>query len=135
LDNYYLSKEDYDVIFEYSLDAHFDKQVKAIPSAVKSTLTRTYNKEAHLAPYIIGASTVGKRGASSSSLGAIKADEEAEPETNGDEGDDDSVGDGEADDDISKDKSIKAKAVTSKAKGAAAKGSKAGSSSRKKSSK
>lgn len=52
MDEYYLTKEDWDAIVELSVGpAYNEETLKKIPSAVKSAFTRTYNKADHPVAY------------------------------------------------------------------------------------
>jgi len=52
MDDYYLSKEDWDTIVELGVDDYAqDITMKKIPSATKSALTRKYNSSEHPIPF------------------------------------------------------------------------------------
>ncbi|KAK4704443.1 replication factor C subunit 1, partial [Phenoliferia sp. Uapishka_3] len=123
MDNYFITKEDWDAIVELGVGDGFrdDEVLKMIPSAVKSTFTRTYNKGEHPAPFHKhDSSRIPKK------LPAASApdNEEVMLEDVESEEDDDfgSSGEDDADHGVSKDKAIKMvgkkpkKAVSTKAK-------------------
>lgn len=103
LDAYTILKEDYDSLLDLGIGKIDGPTLLAkIPTAVKSALTRTYNKEAHLIPYSIA--TLSKKQSFSP---AMPEPEDREIELVDDDEEKD------LSEDLSKDKMIKAK--TSKA--------------------
>lgn len=60
MDDYYLTREDYDTLFELALKP--DTFIGKIPTAAKSAFTRTYNKASHPTHHIavIGAKAAKK---------------------------------------------------------------------------
>ncbi|ODV58402.1 replication factor C subunit 1 [Ascoidea rubescens DSM 1968] len=120
LDNYYLSKEDWENILEFSMGNNPYKAetvAKQLPTQVKSGFTRKYNLAKH--PVAInrpGLTTAGK-----GDISSVQPDLEdvVEDDTVEDKADDDD--DNKKDEDITKDKLIKAKkpkAVKTKASAA-----------------
>lgn len=65
MDNYYLSKEDWDTILELGIGKNDAKKVlDSIPSATKSAFTRKYNQENHPQPFLKAVTITKGRGAS-----------------------------------------------------------------------
>ncbi|CAG8489216.1 12876_t:CDS:10 [Ambispora leptoticha] len=116
MDEYFLTKEDWDVMLEMGL-AHNDgdKILKKISSAVKSAFTRKYNSTSHPTPYTRGnvSAKAAKAIPSSKEVPdieeAIEVDEILEEE--------ESVSSNE--DDLTQDKNIKKKSGTGKGRAAA----------------
>ncbi|KAI9098333.1 putative DNA replication factor C subunit Rfc1 [Phlyctochytrium arcticum] len=127
MDEYYLTKDDWDAILDLGVGMNAPtKLLSKIPTAVKTSFTRTYNKMSHPTPLI---TTSVVKSSKKAAAGPVPDLEEAVEPEEVDEGD---AGDDEEDDevDISKDKMIKQKTVkSSAAKGKAKAG---GSGSRKK---
>ncbi|KAJ3410904.1 hypothetical protein HDV05_003035 [Chytridiales sp. JEL 0842] len=93
MDEYYLTKDDWDAILDIGLESCSGKALTAnIPTNVKSTFTRTYNKGNHPVPYITS-SALGKPAKSSRRdvpdfEDAVEVDDEDVEEEEGDEGSD-----------------------------------------------
>ncbi|CED83681.1 dna replication factor large subunit [Phaffia rhodozyma] len=126
MDEYYLSKEDWDSIVELGVGERKDETIlKKIPTSVKSTFTRNYNKKDH--PIAVHKATnvpVAKKLAA-----GPKADHEDVQDVDDDLGDEESEREDTGDaDDFSKDKLIKQPKAT---KGKAAAKSKAASKAKK----
>ncbi|KAF9027058.1 hypothetical protein BGZ52_004940, partial [Haplosporangium bisporale] len=116
MDNYYLTKEDWDTILELGICKNDGKAVlDKIPTNVKSTFTRKYNQEAHPQPFLKPTIATKGRGSSSGGMAAEEPDSldvvEADVAVPDDEPEEDP--DSES---IEKDRNIKQK----KAKGGAA---------------
>ncbi|OWB76314.1 DNA binding protein [[Candida] boidinii] len=119
LDEYYFTKEDWDVIMDFGVGKYkMDGALKQIPTAVKSQFTRKYNSTTHhMAIYKTGDS-VSKRGATSAPRPDLE--DVVEDDTAGDKKDEDDEEEG----DLKKDKlikEVKPKKSTAKSKGAASK--------------
>lgn len=106
MDDYFLTKEDWDVVAELGVgNGNYEARVKALPSTVKSAFTRTYNKASHPVPYMKSASNFSTKATAATmssdvpDLEETVGEETAPPE-------EDAGGDDE-DDDMSKDKYIK----------------------------
>uniref|UniRef100_A0A060T2G1 Replication factor C subunit 1 n=1 Tax=Blastobotrys adeninivorans TaxID=409370 RepID=A0A060T2G1_BLAAD len=102
MDNYYLTKEDWDVIMELGVGPKSGEALaKGLPTAVKTAFTRKYNASDHPVPFMKSAQSL----AVSKKVSVDKPDfedvieQEPEPEDDKEEANDD--------DDISKDKYIK----------------------------
>lgn len=117
LDEYYFTKEDWDVIMEFGVGKYkMDGALKQIPTAVKSQFTRKYNSTTHhMAIYKTGDS-VSKRGAASAPRPDLE--DVVEDDTAVDKKDEDDEEEG----DLKKDKlikEVKPKKPAAKSKGAA----------------
>lgn len=125
MDDYYITREDWDVIMELSVAPPGMKRVedimKSIPTAVKSSFTRKYNATSHLVPFMKSAASL--KGAPSAAAVIPDIAETLGEEIEKDDDEEQKQGD---DDDISKDKYIKvskpkkkqpAKSKATKAKG------------------
>lgn len=102
MDEYYLTKEDWDIIMELGVGAgSYEAKAKGLPTAVKSGFTRKYNKDPHPVPFMKSAGSLAVKS-------TVTADVPDLEETIGEEivadDDDDKKDD---DDDLSKDKYIK----------------------------
>ncbi|KAG0015396.1 hypothetical protein BGZ81_011702 [Podila clonocystis] len=116
MDNYYLSKEDWDTILELGICKNDGKAVlDKIPTNVKSTFTRKYNQESHPQPFLKPTVATKGRGSSSGGMAAEEPDSLDVVEADVAVPDDEPEEDPEAES-IEKDKNIKQK----KAKGGAA---------------
>ncbi|CUS20441.1 LAQU0S01e06656g1_1 [Lachancea quebecensis] len=120
MDDYYLSKEDWDSIMEFMIGSDkTDLQIKKIPTAVKSGFTRKYNSMVHpVAIYKTGSTTaVGAKSATIPDFeDIVDADDNVPPADEEEESKDDT--------DFKKDKLIKQgkpKAASKRAVGAARK--------------
>lgn len=112
MDDYYLTKEDWDTIMEFLIGpASTDSVIKKIPTAVKTAFTRKYNSMTHpVAIYRAGTTTMASSAAADQTPDfedIVDADDAAPPAEN-EEPDDDA--------DLKKDKLIKQKAKPSKRK-------------------
>ncbi|SCV71538.1 BQ2448_3126 [Microbotryum intermedium] len=121
LDNYYLTKEDWDSIVELGVGDHASEPLlKKIPAAAKATFTRKYNASDHPVPF--NKNSVGKPAIKIANAGPVPDLEEAllddEEVLDSDEGEDNE--DSGSDLDISKDKLIKNKATGANKKGKSA---------------
>ncbi|KAF8341289.1 replication factor RFC1 C terminal domain-containing protein [Cantharellus anzutake] len=107
MDQYYISKEDWDTIVELGVgDYAQDVVMKKIPSAVKSALTRKYNSSEHPVPFH-KATELGSRLAKKIAKGEVPDQEDViEFDEAEDEVDEASA---EEDNDLSRDKFIKGK--------------------------
>lgn len=121
MDQYYLTKEDWDVIMELSVGPNKGEELaKKLPTQVKSGFTRKYNSTDHPVPFMKSASQLAPKKSSTNEpapdIDDIIGQDSAEPEPAEDEKEEDP-------DDISKDKYIKvgkpkkSKASTTKANG------------------
>lgn len=136
MDDYYLTKEDWDVIMELGVGPKKPEDlIKGIPTAIKSGFTRKYNSTSHPVPFMRSASSLSAKAVSGGSGGEVPDLEETlgeEPSSaggggGGDDDDDGGAGNGgDNDDDITKDKYIKM--AKPKAKGKATSKRVAGSS-------
>lgn len=106
MDEYYLTREDWDVISELGIGkGNFEKEIKALPTAVKATFTRNYNKASHPVPFMKSASMFSAKATAASvpteipDLEETIGEEKPVPEED--------AGDEEDDMDMSKDKYIK----------------------------
>ncbi|KAG0099889.1 hypothetical protein BGZ93_005344 [Podila epicladia] len=116
MDNYYLSKEDWDTILELGLCKNDGKAVlDKIPTSVKSTFTRKYNQESHPQPFLKPTVATKGRGSSSGGIAVEEPDSLDVVEADVAVPDDEPEEDPEAES-IEKDRNIKQK----KAKGGAA---------------
>ncbi|GMM37221.1 replication factor C subunit 1 [Saccharomycopsis crataegensis] len=110
LDNYYLTKEDWEYVLDFGVGTNpykLDIVQKKIASTVKSSFTRKYNASTHpVAIYVVGTAGVGRGGASSAKPDLDEAAAE-DAEENNDEDD-------EEEQDIKKDKLIKQKKAPAK---------------------
>ncbi|KAG0307441.1 hypothetical protein BGZ97_000403 [Linnemannia gamsii] len=128
MDDYYLSKEDWDTILELGIGRNDAKAVlDKIPTNVKTAFTRKYNSSSHPQPYLKATVVTKGRGSaagnggseeSPDNLDVVEADAEVPEEV-------DQAAEDAEDESIEKDRNIKQK----KAKGAAAKGKAAAKSS------
>lgn len=107
MDDYYLTREDWDVIMELGVAPRDAKRsedvVKSIPAAVKSSFTRKYNTSSHPVPFMKSASSLKAIATSSSAIPDLE-------ETLGEEiikEEEDEQKEEDDDDDITKDKYIK----------------------------
>jgi replication factor C subunit 1 len=122
MDNYYLTKEDWDVIMELGVGPDSpEPKAKGLPTAVKSAFTRKYNSAEHPVPYMksVGAMAAEAKGQPKADKpdleDVIEDDVEVPEEESQDKGEQD---------DITKDKYIniakpKGKAAAAKGKAAA----------------
>ncbi|KAJ3355942.1 hypothetical protein HDU83_002227 [Entophlyctis luteolus] len=123
MDDYYLTREDWESILDLGLEECGTKQLTAgIAGAVKSAFTRTYNKGNHPKPFMT-TSLIGKVAKTSADSGSAAADLEDVLENDDDAviatGSGDESANGEEDDDaVTKDRLIKQKNTTTKGKGA-----------------
>ncbi|BFZ58178.1 DNA replication factor C complex subunit Rfc1 [Savitreella phatthalungensis] len=120
MDDYYISREDYDNLGELVIGSDVD-----IPSTIKAAFTRQYNKQPHNTPFIdVGSTAAPKRLVSADAVpdieDAIEQDEEVPADDEEQE---------DREEDITKDKSIKVASKKTTAKSAA---KRAGSSKQKK---
>ncbi|KAI8321288.1 DNA replication factor C, large subunit [Martensiomyces pterosporus] len=124
MDHYYLTKDNWDAMLNLHLDG--EAMLKKIPSAVKASFTREYNKASHPVAFqeSRGASAVK---ALSAAAASIKPDSEDFIENDDDTGDDegdenasDSEGDGLGSDKLIKAAKPKGKAAAKATKGKAA---------------
>ncbi|KAI3641602.1 hypothetical protein MIR68_000353 [Amoeboaphelidium protococcarum] len=111
LDEYYLSKEDWEAMLELSLgDYQQDRVMKKIPTSVKSAFTRQYNKQSHNTPFAIQNIPKKIKGTGMSMKVDLEeladADYAEEEEQNPDGGDDDN---NDGDGSVEMDKMIKPK--------------------------
>ena len=120
MDEYYLSKEDWDTILELGIGRNDAKAaMDKIPTQVKTAFTRKYNSTSHPQPYLKATVVTKGRGSSGGggseespdNLDVVEADVEVPEEV------DEAAEDAE-EESVEKDRNIKQK----KAKGAAAKG-------------
>ena len=119
MDNYFLTKEDWDTIMDFMIGPDkTDAILKKIPTAVKSAFTRKYNSMTHPVAIYKTGSTVGVASGKSSATPDFEDIVDADTETPAAE-DDDAANEAN---DLKKDKLIKQKARPSKRKGAASKG-------------
>ena len=107
MDEYFLTKEDWDVIMELGVGSlSYEPKAKGLPTAVKSAFTRTYNKESHPVPFMKSASMFSAKATSAAvptevpDLEETIGEETAAPE-------EDAAGDEDEDADLTKDKYIK----------------------------
>ncbi|SMN20231.1 similar to Saccharomyces cerevisiae YOR217W RFC1 Subunit of heteropentameric Replication factor C (RF-C) [Maudiozyma saulgeensis] len=115
MDDYYLTKEDWDTIMDFMIGPDkTDLLLKKIPTAVKSAFTRKYNGTTHPVAIYKTGSTVAVGGSKSSSTpdfeDIVDADNAAAPA--------DDSGAANEDNDLKKDKLIKQKARPTKRKAA-----------------
>lgn len=114
LDEYYLTKEDWEYVLDLGVGKNpykLEAVMKRIPTQVKSSFTRIYNNSTH--PVAIY--HVGTAGASKGGISADKPDfDDAVNEDNDGANADDDEGDDEDEGDIKKDKLIKQKKATTK---------------------
>ena len=118
MDDYYLTKEDWDTIMDFMIGPDkTDALLKKIPTAVKSAFTRKYNSMTHPVSIYKTGSTVGVGGARSAAKPDFEDVVDADSETPA--GEDDEAG--KEENDMKKDKLIKQKARPSKRKTAGSK--------------
>ncbi|CCF59225.1 hypothetical protein KAFR_0G01910 [Kazachstania africana CBS 2517] len=118
MDDYYLTKEDWDTIMEFMVGPErTDALIKKIPSSVKSAFTRKYNGMTHPVAIYRAGVTVGSGGAAQQGTpdfeDVVDADTAAAPPDDEDNN--------KEDDDLKKDKLIKQKARPGKRKPASGK--------------
>lgn len=119
MDDYYLTREDWDTIMDFMIGPEAtDAVLKKIPTAVKTAFTRKYNSTTHpVAIYRTGGTTAASSSVSTSTPDfedIVDADDSVPP------ADDD---DAQEDNDVKKDKLIKQKARPTKRKAPASKSS------------
>lgn len=117
MDDYFLTKEDWDVISELGVGrGNYEAQIKALPSTVKAAFTRNYNKASHPVPFMKSAFMFSAKATASSvpteipDLEETIGEEVAGPEEDASGGGGGGGGGGDDDDestDLSKDKYIK----------------------------
>lgn len=121
MDEYYLSKEDWDTILELGIGRNDAKAVlDKIPTQVKTAFTRKYNSTSHPQPYLKATVVTKGRGSNGGGGGSEESPDNldvVEPDVEVPEEVDQAAEDAE-EESVEKDKNIKQK----KAKGAAAKG-------------
>lgn len=107
MDEYYLTKEDWDVIMELGVGSNKPEDVlKSVPTAVKSGFTRKYNTTSHPVPFMKSASSLSAKATASVSQEipdlpeALGEEIEPSPEDTEENGVDE-------DEDVGKDKYIK----------------------------
>ncbi|KAI8844475.1 replication factor RFC1 C terminal domain-containing protein [Chytriomyces cf. hyalinus JEL632] len=133
MDDYYLTREDWDSILDLGLDECSAKALTAdIPTATKTAFTRTYNKANHPKPFMTASLLSKSRGGGGGMSGVPDLEEAFE---NDDEGagvgdDEDGAGEDADEDDVGADRLIKKKEKAaprkSAASGSGAKGGKRG---------
>ncbi|EEB05839.1 DNA replication factor C complex subunit Rfc1 [Schizosaccharomyces japonicus yFS275] len=107
MDEYYLTREDFDAVSELMLPADLGEQVlKGVPSAAKSAFTRKYNSMSHPIPFMGASDILPTKGPKTVEAPNLEDVIEAEDEM--DDGGDDEDGDGNNDDelDLTKDKFV-----------------------------
>jgi len=107
MDEYYLSKDDWDTIVEIGVgDFSQDVVMKKIPTAAKTALTKKYNAKEHPIPFHKSAD-LGVKPTKKIAKGEVPDLEDVFDQEEGDEDADDAPD--PVDDDVSKDKLIKGK--------------------------
>lgn len=123
MDDYYLTKEDWDVVMDFMIGPDkTDAIIKKIPTAVKSSFTRKYNSMTHpVAIYKTGSSIGGgSSSGSSSSMNQPDFEDVVDADTTNAIPDDDN-NEGDTELDLKKDKLIKQKVKPTKKKTASTK--------------
>ncbi|KAJ3247399.1 hypothetical protein HDU78_004373 [Chytriomyces hyalinus] len=122
MDDYYLTREDWDSILDLGLDECSAKALTAdIPTATKTAFTRTYNKANHPKPFMTASLLSKSRGGGGGMSGVPDLEEAFE---NDDEGagvgdDEDGAGEDADEDDVGADRLIKKKEKAAPRKSAA----------------
>ena len=123
MDDYYLTKEDWDVVMDFMIGPDkTDTIIKKIPTAVKSSFTRKYNSMTHpVAIYKTGSSIgSGSSGGSSSSMSQPDFEDIVDADITNVTPDDDNNNENDTELDLKKDKLIKQKTRTTKKKATSA---------------
>lgn len=112
MDDYFLTKEDWDNIIELGVGPS-DEGTVQIPSAVKSAFTRMYNQQSHPLPFMkassVAATKAAKKDVPDIEDAIVESEDEAPPD----------VEKGDDEDDITKDKYVKQPKKKPAAKGKA----------------
>jgi len=86
MEDYDLTKEDWDSVIELGQFEGFKDPVASIPSKVKSAFTRTYNKESHKTPYAIRAAPKkGRKGGAEEAIELMEGEQGEENDGDSDE--------------------------------------------------
>lgn len=123
MDDYYLTKEDWDVVMDFMIGPDkTDSIIKKIPTAVRSSFTRKYNSMTHPVAIYKTGSSIGGGGSSSSSGSMNQPDFEdvVDADTSNTTPDDDNNED-DTELDLKRDKLIKQKVKPTKKKAASTK--------------
>ncbi|KAK6167429.1 hypothetical protein SNE40_021461 [Patella caerulea] len=109
MDDYDITKDDFDNVMEVSKWPNSTDPLGSLDSKTKAAFTRTYNKECHLTPYATGAAPKKKRG-----RGAGDEDGEELLKMEGEEDGGTAISDDEEDNGLETDTMIKAKKPAAK---------------------
>ena len=113
MDSYYLTKDDWDALFELGVGPMDMENMKIDPQA-KATFTRVYNQQAHPLPYMKASQIVAPKKRAKDRPDLEEALDESD--SGGSEGDDQAVLDEDEPLDLKKDKYVKAPKKKAKAK-------------------
>lgn len=119
MDSYYLTKDDWDAVFELGVGP-MDMGETKIDSSIKSSFTRTYNQMSHPLPYMKASQVVAPKKKEKDRPDIEDAMDESD--SGASEGDDQAVIDDDEPLDLKKDKYVKAGKKKTKAKKSGAKG-------------